>query len=179
MELFDCPTRLPRELHRAVFADLPRALARLLDTAEVATAVQGLLAAGWRCGQLAARVGALPAGVDPAADVLRLLNSLATQPAPDVRWEAEKAARAARAGQESSAAAERPASAESRERWLGQIRQELGSPRRPRPAPVARTRPPCALCGGAGELFVTRAVRLCGRCVQALASGQLSLGATG
>lgn len=145
-------------------------------------AVQALLAAGWRSGQLAARIGALPAGPDPVAVVLSLLGALAEQEAPDrlhARERGRMADQAAAAGRSSSAAAEQPASQESRERWLRQIRQQLGSARPVRPAPPARIRPPCALCGGVGALFVTRAVRLCTTCVDALEAGQLSLPATG
>jgi len=172
MELFDLPARLSPATHAAVFGDLPASLARALSTAEAATAVTTLLDAGWRTGQLSSRVGALPAGPEPVGEVLALLHALAEREAPDRRWQAEKAARQSVA---SSSAAEQPASPESRQRWIRQIRSELGAPRRPRPAPVGRVRPPCALCGEAGELFVTRAVRLCNACVAELETGQTRL----
>lgn len=172
MELFDVPTRLPATTLATVFGNLPASLTRTLDTAEVAMAVTALLRAGWRPGQLSYRLGALPAGPDPAAEVLAHLRALAEREAPDRRWQAEKAARPAPA---SSSAAEQPATPESRQRWISQIRSDLGAPRRPRPAPVGRVRPPCALCGEPGELFVTRAVRLCGACVTELETGQTRL----
>lgn len=172
MELFDLPARLSPTTHAAVFGDLPTSLARTLITDEVAAVVTTLLDAGWRAGQLSSRIGALPAGLDPAAEVLALLRTLLDREAPDRRWQAEKAARQVSA---SSSAAEQPASPESRQRWISQIRSELGVPRRPRPAPAGRVRPPCALCGAAGELFVTRAVRLCSGCVTELETGQTRL----
>lgn len=186
MELFDLPARLPSATepavvpsarlapatHAAVFGGLPASLARALDTTAVAAVVTELLDAGWRAGQLASRIGALPAGADPAADVLTLLGALRAREAPDRRWQAEKAARQAQA---SSSAVEQPATPESRERWIRQIRDELGAPHRPRPAPAGRVRPPCALCGEPGDLFVTRAVRLCTACVTTLETGQTRL----
>jgi hypothetical protein len=173
MELFEAPAqRLDRETHEAVFGDLPASLARALHTAEVADLVLQLLDRGWRSGQVASRVGALPAGADPAADVLAGLTGLLDEVPPDARWREERAARAAAA---SSARAEEPASEASRQRWLSEIRQQLGTPRAPRPQPLLRMKPPCSLCGAEGEFFVTRAVRLCDDCVQLLESGAVTM----
>ena len=176
MELFDRPARLPRPVHAAVFGGLPAALAHHLDADEPAAAVQGLLDAGWRTGQLAGRIGALPAGPDPVADVLALLRRLGTAECPDRQWAQERQARLTLA---SSARAEEPASPASRDRWIREIRQQLGTPRAPRPVAAPRSRPACALCGGTGELFVTHAVRLCTGCVERLETGQLRWDATG
>lgn len=170
------PVPLPPDVHAAVFGGLPTALAHALRTPEVARAVTRLLDAGWRPGQLASRVGALPSGPDPAADVLALLHRLADQLAPDRVWAREKAARSTPA---STAEAEQPASPASRERWLRQIREELALPRRSAPEAPRPVRRPCALCGSEGQLFVTRAVRLCTGCVATLESGQCRLEVAG
>lgn len=169
MELFDLPlSALDDATHEAVFGELPASLARALHTPEVGDLVLQLLDKGWRAGQVAARVGALPAERDPAAAVEALLRALLEQVPPDARWRAEKAQRdAAR----SAARFEEPASEESRQRWISQIRAELGGPRRTPRAPVTRTRPPCALCGAESDYFVTREVRLCAPCVAVLGSG--------
>jgi hypothetical protein len=174
MELFDLPPqqRLDRETHDAVFGDLPSALSAALRTAEVADLVLQLLDRGWRQGQLAARVGALPAGRDPEADVVALLTGFLDQVPPDARWRQEKAERdAAR----SSAAVEQPASEESRQAWIARIRSELGGPRTSHREPARRVRPPCALCGAESTFFVTRAVRLCDGCVALLGTGAVRL----
>ena len=180
MELFDLPPaphpRLPPAVHHAVFGELPTSLVHALDTAEVAEAVQALLTDGWRAGQLATQVGALPAGTDPAGAVLALLRQLRAVEPPDRRWASEKQTCLMLAGSRTQAP---PASPESQQRWLSQIRSDLGAPRPPRAAPPGRVRPPCALCGAAGELFVTKAVRLCTGCVERLETGQLRWDATG
>lgn len=168
MQLFDLPARLSPDVHRAVFGDLPTSLARALGSPEVASVVRSLLDAGWRPGQLASRVGVLPAAADPAAAVLALLRSLGAGPTPDELWAAEREERQAL---RSRTAAESPATPESRERWIAQIRSGLSGPRLPRPQPVTCSRPACALCGQAGSLFVTHRVRLCHPCVEVLSSG--------
>ena len=197
MELSDLPYRLTRDVHAAVFGALPASLARALDTPEVAAAVTALLAAGWWPGEVGARVDALPAGKEPAVEVLALLRTLRFLQVPDRQAAARKAnqqsvqqATPVAAAQHptatstatptttpmatpmaSTTAAEQPASKESRERWLTQIRHELRAPRRPRPVPSVRVRRACAVCGEPGELFVTRAVRLCVPCVAGLEAG--------
>ena len=176
MQLFDLPARLPRSLHAAVFGGLPSSLAQALDTPEVAAVVQPLLDAGWRPGQLATRVGALPAAPDPAAAVLSALRELAGRMTPDQAWVAE---RSQRQQLRSLAAVEEPASPQARERWIAQIRSGLSGPRPVRPAPAGRTRPACALCGQSSTFFVTHQVRLCGPCVEVLATGSARLADTG
>jgi hypothetical protein len=177
MELFDLPPqRLDQDTHDAVFTGLPTSLAAALHTAEIGDVVLQLLDRGWRAGQLAARVGAMPSGPDAEGDVLVLLRGFLEQVPPDARWREEKAQRAAAGSQ---AQFEAPASEESRQRWITQIRHELGSPRTPRPLPLLRVRPDCALCGAESEFFVTRAVRLCGACVELLASGTATLSEAG
>lgn len=169
---------LPAATHAAVFGELPSSLSRRLADPAVAAAVTALLEDGWRPGQLASRVGALPAGADPEAGVLALLHGLREVQPPDLRWAEDRQARQVPARSPSSAGAEQPASPESREHWIREIRQQLGAKRPPRPATAVRVRPPCALCGAAGELFVTRAVRLCTGCVERLETGQLRWEAT-
>ena len=167
MELFDLPAqRLDQASHTAVFGDLPSTLAALLHTAEVGDLVLQLLDRGWRPGQLASRIGAMPAGTDPEADVIGLLRGFLDQVPPDARWREERAARKA-----SQSVPEEPASEQSRQRWLTQIRSELGTPRAPRAQPLLRIKPPCSLCGAEGEFFVTRQARLCAACVSLLESG--------
>lgn len=170
MELFDLPAKQPLDddLHRSVFGELPSSLAAALRTPEVGDLVLQLLDKGWRAGQLASRVGAHEAGPDPAATVVALLRGFLEQVPPDARWRQEKAERRVAA---SSLTAEEPASEESRQRWISEIRQQLGTPRAPRPQPLLRVRPPCALCGAEGEFFVSRGARLCGACVALLESG--------
>ena len=180
MELFDLPPqprqRLERDTHDAVFGDLPALLAASLHTAEIGDLVLQLLDRGWRAGQLAARVGAMPAGPDPYDQALRLLGGFLEQVPPDARWREEKAQRAAASSQ---ADFEEPASDEVRQRWITQIRSELGGPRTSRPVPLLRVRPACALCAAESEFFVTRSVRLCAACVELLESGTATMPATG
>ncbi|MCW2500810.1 MAG: hypothetical protein JWN87_2486 [Frankiales bacterium] len=173
MELFDLPRqRLDPATHDAVFGDLPAVLAADLHTPEVGDLVLQLLDRGWRQGQVATRVGAMPAGPDPEADVVRLLTGLLAQQPPDVRWREQRAEREAA---RSSAQFEQPASEDSRRRWIAQIRQDLSGPRTPRPEPLVRMRPACALCAAESEFFVTRQVRLCGACVELLGTGAVTL----
>ncbi|MCW2545020.1 MAG: hypothetical protein JWM40_2572 [Frankiales bacterium] len=177
MELFDLPapapqSRLDEDTHVAVFGDLPSTLAASLHTADVADLVLQLLDRGWRAGQISSRIGVMPAGTDPTADVVALLRGFLDQVPPDARWREERAQRAIAA---SSVRAEEPASEQSRQRWLGEIRSQLGTPRAPRVQPLLRIKPPCSLCGAESEFFVTRAVRLCEACVELLESGQATI----
>lgn len=174
--MFDVPhDRLGARLHQQVFGDLPTATARALDTPDVAGAVRPLLASGWRPAQLAARVGALPASEDPVPAVLALLQRLCERDSPSSAWQRERAERerqqAARDEDRHAAASEA-----SRAAWVAEARRSLGLPSRPARAPVSRPSPSCAGCGGPGEFFVTRQVRLCTVCVAALASGTAHLG---
>lgn len=181
MELFDLPPGAGKEpldpaSHAAVFGDLPSSLAATLHTAEVGDLVLQLLDRGWRAGQLASRIGPHPAGADPAAEVTALLRGFLDQVPPDARWRQEQVQRQQSPSQ---ARVEQPASEESRQRWISQIRSELGGPRNPRPIPLLRMRPACALCGAESTFFVTRDVRLCEACVELLRSGQISLSDAG
>lgn len=177
MELFDLPlSALDAATHEAVFGELPSALAADLHTPEVGDLVLQLLDKGWRTGQVAARVGALPAERDPVAAVTALLHALLEQVPPDARWRAERAEREAA---RSAARFEQPASEESRQRWISQIRAELGGPRREPRQPVTRSKPPCAVCGAESSYFVTREVRLCAPCVAVLGSGGARLSEAG
>lgn len=160
--------------HKAVFGELPSSLQQSLRTAEVADLVLQLLDAGWRPGQLAARVAALPAGTDPAADVVRLLEGFVDQVPPDARWREEKAARD-RDRERVRAQEEEPASDASRQQWLAQIRAGLSGPRQVRTVSQLRTRPACALCGEESSFFVTKEVRLCDTCVELLRGGGVRL----
>ena len=177
MELFDLPPapgqRLDAETHAAVFGELPSALARELHTPDIGDLVLQLLDRGWRAGQLAARIGALPAGLAPVVEITGLLEGFLDQVPPDARWREEKRERDAL--QRSRAEFERPASEESRQAWLTQIRAELGTPRSAPREPVRRQRPACALCGQQSSYFVTREVRLCDGCVEQLSTGALQL----
>lgn len=168
MELFDLPLqRLDAATHAAVFGDLPAGLAADLHSPEVGDLVLQLLDKGWRSGQLSARIGALPAGRDPVATVEALLHGFLPQVPPDARWREEKAQRDhARSG----AAFEEPASEESRQRWIQQIRADLGTAKRAPKPPTRRVRPSCALCEAESDYFVTREVRLCDACVAILAA---------
>lgn len=173
MELFDLPPeRLDTDTHDAVFGELPVLLAADLHTPEIGDLVLQLLDKGWRKGQLAARVGALPAGRDPVADVQALLTGFLDQMPPDARWREEKAQRDLARSQ---AVFEEPASEESRQRWIQQIRAELGGPRASTRKPLTRVRPACALCGEESDYFVTREVRLCDVCVGLLSAGNVKL----
>ncbi len=177
MELFDLPPqRLGQDTHDAVFGDLPSALASSLHTAEIGDLVLQLLDRGWRTGQLAARIGAMPAGPDPATQVSALLRGFLEQVPPDARWRQEKAERDAN---RSDAQFEQPATEQSRQKWISQIRSELGGPRTSRPVPLMRVRPACSLCGAESEFFVTRAVRLCAACVELLESGTATMSEAG
>lgn len=161
-------------VHKAVFGGLPSSLSHALRTPPVGDLVVQLLDAGWRRGQLAARVEALPAGADPGADVTALLRRLVAEQPPDARWGAEKQQReqvVARA----QAEREQPASEESRQQWVAQIRAELSGPRSIRAATPQRVRPSCALCGEQSSFFVTKQVRLCDTCVALLSQGGVRL----
>jgi hypothetical protein len=164
---------LDAETHKAVFGELPSSLQAQLRTAEVGDLVLQLLDAGWRRGQLAARLGAMPAGEDPAQDATRLLRGFLDQLPPDARWREERAERDALRA--SRAEAEQPASEESRQRWVAQIRAELSVPRAPQPARPSRPSRECALCGEDGTFFVTRGLRLCETCVGLLQDGAVRL----
>jgi hypothetical protein len=159
--------------HKAVFGELPSSLCAALRTPEVGDLVVQLLDAGWRKGQLAARVAALPAGPDPVAEVTALLRGFVEQVPPDARWREEKQARERELG--SRAAAEEPASEQARQQWLAQIRRELSGPRQVRTVTRMPERPACALCGEPSSYFVTREVRLCQTCVGLLTSGGVRL----
>lgn len=168
---------LDPETHQRVFGELPSSLQRSLRTSEIGELVVQLLDAGWRPGQIGSRVGAMTAGDDPVADVLRLLTGFLDQLPPDARWRQEKSERSLL---RSRAEVEQPASEASRDSWIAQIRSELGRPReRPRVTAIAQ-RPRCALCGEDSVYFVTKEVRLCDACVEALGSGAAGrLGAAG
>ncbi len=177
MELFDLPPtpgqRLDAETHRAVFGDLPSSLAVALHTPEIGDLVLQLLDRGWRQGQLAARIGALPAGPDPVGEVTALLEGFLEQQPPDARWRAEKREREAL--RQSALEFEQPASEESRQAWISQIRTDLGAREPVLKQPPRRTRPSCALCGMESSFFVTREVRLCDECVEQMSTGSLQL----
>jgi hypothetical protein len=177
MELFDLPPqRLDQDTHDAVFGGLPASLASDLHTPEVGDLVLQLLDRGWRAGQVASRVAAMPAGRDPVVDVQSLLRGFLEQVPPDVRWREEKAQRD---HARSQATLEEPATDESRQRWIQQIRVQLGGPRLPPRPPTARVRPVCALCGSDSDYFVTREVRLCDACVSLLGTGTAKLSEAG
>ena len=164
---------LDADTHRAVFGELPSTLQAHLRTAEVGDLVLQLLDAGWRRGQLASRIGALPAGNDPVADVTALLRGFLEQLPPDARWREEKAQRdAVRA---SSRQAEEPASDESRSKWVAQIRADLALPREPNRSKPFQPVRSCSLCGEDGTYFVARGVRLCDTCVGLLQAGAVRL----
>jgi ribosomal protein S14 len=170
------PVRSARTLE--VLRPLPALLVRELQTAEVEALVGGLVDAGWRPGQLAARIGAAPAQGSPEADAaaaVGLLHDLRSTVPPDVAHAREHAERRHRREEDGAV----PATAEVRERALAEIRAQLkGVPSRRTPPPE-RTRPACSLCDGEGSFFVTRQVHLCRRCVAVLATGEARLSATG
>lgn len=177
MELFDLPIqKLDADLHLSVFGDLPSSLAAALHTPEVGDLVLQLLDKGWRAGQIASRVGAAEAGLDPEATVLGLLRGFVDQVPPDARWRQERAQLKVQASRSS---VEAPASEESRQRWISEIRGQLGTPKAPRAQPLLRVRPPCSLCGAEGEFFVSRHARLCAACVALLESGTATMPAPG
>ena len=177
MELFDLPPqRLDDATHLAVFGDLPATLADDLHDGVIGELVLQLLDKGWRQGQLAARVGVLPSGREPVADVEALLRGFLEQLPPDARWRQEKAERDRAA---SDASFEQPASDENRQRWIQQIRAEIGVSRGGSNKQTRRVRPPCALCNAESSYFVTREVRLCDGCVALLGSGTATLSEAG
>lgn len=163
---------LDAETHTAVFGALPSSLSRDLRTPEVGDLILQLLDAGWRRGQLAARIGAMQVAPDPAAGVTALLRGFLDQLPPDARWREERTERAVTA---SRSEVEQPASPESREHWVRQIRSELAHPRPPRQVTQLRQRPACASCGAESSFFVTREVRLCEGCVALLSTGAVQL----
>ena len=79
----------------------------------------------------------------------------------------------------SDASFEQPASDENRQRWIQQIRAEMGTPRATKKKQPPRVRPACALCNAEGSYFVTREVRLCDGCVALLGSGAATLSEAG
>jgi AcrR family transcriptional regulator len=167
---------LDAETHKAVFGELPSSLQAHLRTAEVGDLVLQLLDAGWRRGQLASRIGALPAGPDPVESVVALLRGFLEQLPPDARWREQKAQRDALHA--SRVEAEAPATEQSRQQWVSQIRADLALPREPR---RDRSVPPvrqCSLCGEEGTFFVARGVRLCQTCVGLLQAGAIRLADT-
>lgn len=164
---------LDAETHKAVFGELPSSLQAHLRTAEVGDLVLQLLDAGWRRGQLASRLGAMPAGHDPVEDVIALLRGFLHQLPPDARWREQKAQRdALRASQ---VEAERPATDESRQQWVAQIRADLALPREPHTTRPLLPLRECSLCGEDGTYFVARGVRLCETCVGLLQAGAVRL----
>jgi hypothetical protein len=164
---------LDAESHKAVFGELPSALQAHLRTPEVGDLVLQLLDAGWRRGQLSSRIGALPAGSDPAADITALLRGFLEQLPPDARWREEKAQRDALRA--SRAEAEQPASEESKKQWVARIRADLALPRGPGSTPTQQVARECSMCGEDGTYFVARGVRLCETCVGLLQAGAVRL----
>ena len=162
---------LDAETHKAVFGELPATLQAHLRTAEIGDLVLQLLDAGWRRGQLASRIGAMPASQDPVAEITALLEGFLDQLPPDARWREERAQRTAISA--SRADAEQPASEESRQRWVTEIRQSLALPREPSRPRTAEHVHRCAVCGREGTHFVARGVRLCDDCVALLQAGAL------
>jgi hypothetical protein len=159
---------LDGETHERVFGELPSSVQRGLRTAEIGDLVTQLLDAGWRPGQIGARVGAMTAGDDPVADVMRLLTGFLEQLPPDARWRQEKADREL---VRSRAEVEQPASEETRQAWIARIRSDLAVPRERQKVTQLRQRPSCAMCGQDSVYFVTKQVRLCDACVEALGNG--------
>ncbi len=156
-----------------VVSSLPVLLVRALDADEVSHEVDALVAAGWRPGQLRARIGAEPSQGSPDRDaehVLALLRALAGETPPDVAH-ARELERRRREREDELASAPRPASPEVRRRSVQRIRAELGLAPRRAAAPEPRTRPSCNVCGGEGSFFVTPELHLCPRCVAVLAAG--------
>ena len=164
--------------HTDVFSQLPSRLMRELDTADVAAALDGLVASGWRPGQLRSRVGAEPSqgSVErDAAAVRLLLERLRSEECPDARHARERAEQEHERARQRELAP-RPADAAVRDRWLGEIRASLRStPARRSRTPEPRTRPSCALCDGESSYFVRRDVHLCRRCVDLLSAGEVRL----
>jgi hypothetical protein len=170
--------RLAPGEHTAVFGGLTSRLAAELDTPEVAALVRPLLDRGWRPGQLADRVGSVPAGGDPVREVGAFLAGLRDTPSPAAQWAAERSRREAEAATRVALAPE-PASEESRRRWAREARRQLRGRTASYDAtavrPAERARSACALCGADGTFFVTREVHLCEPCVEVLGSGRARL----
>ena len=160
-----------------VVGALPVLLVRALDADQAGREVDALVAAGWRTGQLRARIGAAPSLGSPDRDadqVLALLRTLRDEVPPDVAHAREVEQRR-RDREQDQAQAPQPASPEVRRRSVERIRSELGLvPSRRAPA-EPRTRPACSLCDGEGSFFVSRDVHLCPRCVAVLATGEARL----
>ncbi len=163
-----------------VVRSLPASLVRALDADAAGREADALVAAGWRTGQLRARIGAEPSQGSPDRDadqVLVVLRALRDETPPDVAHARELEQRR-RAREDERARAPRPASPEARQRSVQRIRDELGlAASRQRPA-EPRTRPACSLCDGEGSFFVSRDVHLCPRCVAVLATGEARLAVT-
>jgi hypothetical protein len=164
---------LDAETHKAVFGELPSTLQAHLRTPEVGDLVLQLLDAGWRRGQLSSRIGAMPSGSDPVADVTGLLRGFLEQLPPDARWREEKSQRDALRASRSEA--EQPASEESKQQWVARIRADLALPREPPSTRVHQVSRACSMCGEEGTYFVARGVRLCQTCVGLLQAGAVRL----
>lgn len=164
------------ETHQAVFGELPSSVSRSLRTPDVGDLVVQLLDAGWRPGQIGARVGAMTPTGDPVADVTALLTGFLDQLPPDARWRQDKAERDL---VRSRAEVEQPATDEARQAWIARIRTSLAVPAGRPKVTHLRKRPECALCGQDSVYFVTRDVRLCDACVEALGNGSARLGEAG
>jgi hypothetical protein len=162
--------------HADVFSHLRAAVARELQTPDLAALLDELLARGWRTWQLRHRVGALPSQPSSAQDaevIAAHLRGLLAEESPQARHDEERARRRWERA-EAERTAPRPATPEDRERWIETIRVGLkGRPRPARPQPV-RVRPECTLCEGESEFFVRRDVHLCAGCVDLLAAGAVT-----
>ena len=164
-----------------VVGSLPALLVRALDLEQAGREVDALVTAGWRTGQLQARIGAAPSLGSPDRDadqVLALLRALRDEVPPDVAHARELEQRR-RDREDELARAPQPASPEVRRRSVERIRSELGLAPSRRPSTEPRTRPACCLCDGEGSFFVSRDVHLCPRCVAVLATGEARLVRTG
>ena len=160
-----------------VVRSLPALLVRALDTDQAGSEVDALVAAGWRTGQLQARIGAAPSLGSPDRDAdqaLAVLRGLQDETPPDVAHARELEQRR-RDREQERARAPQPASPEVRRRSVERIRGELGLVPSRRPAAARRTRPACSLCDAEGSFFVSREVHLCPRCVAVLATGEARL----
>lgn len=178
-----------------VLAVLPARVARSLDRPDIHLVVGELLAHGWTPPQLAARVGGLRIAGDLLTAVRDLLLALLEEDSPRrladrAREERHELARAAGIPvpplRPTPAVPDPldpdgrrvPVSDEQRARWIAEVRSGLKGLARPRPEPVVRTRPDCAICGQESAYFVTHEVHLCGRCVHLLGAGQVRLAPT-